>query len=424
MAGFEDLIRGALIKQGDPSPETRKRIYDSARQALQRMIDGNAQLDAAGADAQRRRLEAAIVDIEASYAPSDRALSRASGAVAPSGPAQPVSEEGPYRPEPAPGPTVESGARPQAPAIDPVTRPGKAAAAPRPLTRQEPGFDADALQAGGPVAAPPPISTERPNAGPAPIAPPSRREGPSHRLEPGFDTPPAAGEQPTIGEDFASTPEGRRILGRERRPYAKMLIWTIVLVAIGVALWWFYTFLSALLMSQVDGSVPNPRPTIESGPYVPDGESADGWITVFAPETNAQDVVTGGNGAAELVREDAQSIMRMASPDGNTRNNLLVKVPKGLIESLRGRAATFEVVMRTVASDAQEFTIMCDFGRMGSCGRKRFTAGENTEPFLFDVLVNDTTLADGEEAYLSINTDLAGEGRALDLFAVRVRTER
>lgn len=421
------------MKQGDPAPETRQRIYESARQALQRMIDGNAQLDAASADAQRSRLEDAISEIEASYAPSDQALARASQAQSQvDEPKVGSATPPPFRPEPEPAadPTIAPTATPR---IDPGARLGPAAASTRPDGRREPGFgDAET-----PASAVPPV-TRRPTtpaSGPAPISVPGGANVPpfaasgrrAHRLEPGFDEAASARDaSPELStqDDFASSPEGRRVLGRERRPYAKMLIWTIVLVAIGVALWWSYTFLSALLMSQVDGSVPNPRPTIESGPFVPEGESADGWITVFAPETNAQDVVTGGNGAAELVREDAQSIMRMASPDGNARNNLLVKVPQGLIESLRGDAATFEVTVRTVASDAQEFTIMCEFGRMGSCGRKRFTAAESPEPFLFDVLINDTTLANGEEAFLSFNTDLAGEGRALDLFSVRVRTER
>jgi len=46
----------------------------------------------------------------------------------------------------------------------------------------------------------------------------------------------------------------------------------------------------------------------------------------------------------------------------------------------------------------------------------------NPEPFIFDILVNDTFLKESEDAYLAINTDFSGQGRALDLYSIRVRT--
>ena len=67
MAGFEDLIRGTLRKHGDATPEARAAIYHSSRQALERMLSQNQNLDLAAQTLQRQRLESAIANIEADY---------------------------------------------------------------------------------------------------------------------------------------------------------------------------------------------------------------------------------------------------------------------------------------------------------------------------------------------------------------------
>ena len=71
MAGFEDLIRGALEKQGKPEPARREAIYASSRTALGRMLAQNDKLDAAAIALQEERLETAIKTIEADYVKRD-----------------------------------------------------------------------------------------------------------------------------------------------------------------------------------------------------------------------------------------------------------------------------------------------------------------------------------------------------------------
>ena len=441
MAGFEDLIRGALAKQGDPSPEQRQGIYASARQALQRMVDGNASMSEDVAQLQRQRLETAIEEIEADYTPAPAvppADEAESGA--PQTPEPPI----PMHPSTPPEPVVVDQPRDDTPVSTSDTSSAADVAPPIPLV-------ADPVTAN--AAVPPPAKADRvepslfgeptPEVDPVSLAAePKPTAGPG-RVEPSLDGEPSAPpplrlrDEPRIGsqhieppapsvaadEPVVTSPMEDGITVQEKRPYARLLLWAIILAAIGVSIWWAITFGAALIRSQLDGSVPNPQPTLESGSFDPSGESQEGWITVFTPDASAQNVVTSGSGAAALQQEGSQPIMRLASPDGTIGNNLLVKVPRGLMESLRGKAATFELVIKAPSSASQEFTIFCEFGALGNCGRKRFTATDEVEPFLFDVLINNDRLPSDEDAYLSINTDLAGSGRALDLYSIRVRSD-
>ena len=61
---------------------------------------------------------------------------------------------------------------------------------------------------------------------------------------------------------------------------------------------------------------------------------------------------------------------------------------------------------------------------MGTCGRKRFAAGDRVEAQIFDVILNNVGLAADEDAYLTFNTDLGGEGRAIDIYAIRFRLNK
>ena len=350
MAGFEDLIRGALIKQENPSAEARAAVYQSARQALDRMTMNNAQLTPEMVVAQKRKLEQAVAEIEASYS-------------------------------------------------------GVVQSAPAPQSQQPPI----------PQSAPPPMTASR---DPSPAAPQASPK--PVRLEPDFGAEPP---QPTSAQEPAYADNYTGDALKERKPYARLLIWTIILVGLGVAIWWAVTFGPALIKQQLDGSVPNPQPTIESGSFVPGEKDASGWVSVFSPEIGIDDVATNGTGAAELLRDGGRPILRMASPDGKPASNLLITVPREVMDSLKGEAATFEVVVRSTQADSQEFVLFCEFSEMGNCGRKRFTAGRNPEPFIFDVLVNNVLLPSGEDGYLSINTDFIGKGRPLDLYSIRVRTE-
>jgi hypothetical protein len=91
---------------------------------------------------------------------------------------------------------------------------------------------------------------------------------------------------------------------------------------------------------------------------------------------------------------------------------------------LKGAVATFEVLIKSSDETAHQYAVYCEFSAMGSCGRKRFTATSKLEALIFDVTINNVVLADGEDAFLSFNTDLSGQGKAIDVYAVRVRVDQ
>ncbi len=67
LAGFEHLIKNALARHQAPDRQTRERTYNSARVALESMIKNSRVLDEESIAKQRKKLSAAIADIESAY---------------------------------------------------------------------------------------------------------------------------------------------------------------------------------------------------------------------------------------------------------------------------------------------------------------------------------------------------------------------
>jgi len=235
---------------------------------------------------------------------------------------------------------------------------------------------------------------------------------------------PAAGDDPdefaidsrdAYSEAYAATISA----SRERKPYAKLLLWTIILVGIGVAIWWAINFGPALIQQQLGGSVPNPGQTIESGEFVPGKE--ENWVTAFNPSEDSANIDSGDSGNAEIFQNESESFVRLASNAGGSENHLRILIPRGVMLPLKGRAVTIEILMKSAAKTKHQFALYCEFGEMGNCGRKRFNAADLVEAQIFDVLLNNADLAANEDAYLTFNTDLEGEGRSIDVYTVRMR---
>ena len=408
MAGFDDLIRGALEKQGNPTEERRKAIYDSSRQALERMLTNNSSLDTATSNAQRKRLEQAIFNIEKDYAATLPVS-------APSPSAVPIP---PTAPPPAPMPqsisaptNVPTSSPTSSPTSTPVAPGAKVAVGVSTATKPTPVTPSKlppipSVNSAKSAATSTTQSSTAKKPPTAPVVLPDHLE-PQIAVESGV----------TRLEEYSDTYKGDAL--KERKSYAKILLWTIILVGLAVAGWWAVTFGPALLKQQFDGSVPNPSNRIESGSFVPDG--GEGWISAFAPLDDSQNIDSSGRGTADLFQDGETNFVRLASNSGSTRNTLRIKIPPGIMKTIKGRAATFEMQIKNAGETIHQFAVFCEFSDMGTCGRKRFKVGKKIEPFIFDALINDADLPEGVDAYLAINTDLSTQGKAIDLYSIRIR---
>ena len=364
MAGFEELIRDTLARQGEPTHANRARVYASARSALERMIgrneaEGNADADAA--QAQREHLEAAIERIE------DEHLARLA------------------EPAPAPEPTPAAVTTPPPPPV--------------PEARPEP------------TAPPPPASP--------PVAPP-----PEVAPEPRASEPVPMEEEPSEPEAPAPPPTRRearrtaRLLDTEprRRPWARLLLWAIILAGLASAAWWAWTF-GPDYARTLGPTAPQPVETTL------DTDAADaGWISVFDPAEDIGAVVAGEAAQSRIVEDGSRTWLRLASssdPDEAASRQVSIRVPPGVLATLAGTRATFEVTVRTAPGGAPHpFSLSCEI-EGATCNRTRFDAQTAPQPFVFAA---DLTGA-GETGSLVFDTDLEGGGRAIDLGAIRVSRE-
>ena len=70
--------------------------------------------------------------------------------------------------------------------------------------------------------------------------------------------------------------------------------------------------------------------------------------------------------------------------------------------------------------------MICDFGGLGECGRKRFRVGLQPEAVIFTIRI-PAELSKGRRGFLAINTDvtsaaaLTGKGAQVDIVYARLR---
>lgn len=192
----------------------------------------------------------------------------------------------------------------------------------------------------------------------------------------------------------------------------------LALVVAAVVAWFFASTLgfvgqtgTATQPQQEETSGASPQPQPASPQRLP-GQADDlsGWIAIF----DAADPTTmsaSGGAAAEIVEEEGARFVRLS---GGT---VSFDVGQGVLEQVAGRRAVFNIVASAEEGETQ-FAVDCDLAGLGDCARRRFLAGLTQEDFLFEVTLESTRPAGG--GTISVNADISGEGRSLDIHAIRV----
>lgn len=393
MSGLETAIRNALERSERTNAEARARVYQSARQALETGLRKQNIDDPEAINYQRRRLEALIHEIEL----EERARLE-------------------VRPEPPVSQVVPPAVSPAAAPVRAAPEPAVSSTTDRRMGRVEPGF--------------------------ASVEPADRTPEPAR--EPSFADDISV--SPDVARDAHADDEGPMPDMRSERPLkaprrrrgvvARLMILSIFLATLGIGAWWVYS--SGLLLSEAerDTSVPNPPPRVEAedfsgtpepatpaapaGPQAIDarGGFSDDWIEVFEPQqvsalrprANALvDIVTASDGNA------AQIVSRSADAAGAVE----VTVPTEILRELAGRTSTIALTVQSTDDKPVQISVECDFPRMGDCPRHRFTVNPQKLDALFRVSF-DNGMAPSTPGRLLINADLAGEGRGVNLYAIRI----
>lgn len=377
---IETAIRNALEKGDASQRDFRVRVYRSAFAALERSLQNNPQASAEDVKRRKDALSAKISEIESEYI----------AAVVPQPPPQPAA--------PSPdtelrasrdGPAAPGSVGPEAGGLDWVER--------------DPVFSEDRRRRDEPAAEPP---------------------ASDYIIEPSItrhDRPP-----------------------RRRSRFASAFILVAILCALAIGAWavWQSGFFGGGDGNAVPEAPAEPEDeALDSGqpqdqeqaeqeqaeqeqteqapPPLSEGAEAEEWIPVFDP-ADPTTVTAPAGATAEIMATDGVEFIRIRS--GESGSPIVFDVPAGVLEQVAGGRALFSILAQAQPGEETQISIACDFGALGDCGRKRFLVGITQEEFLFDV-----DLAEGRPGgggSISINSDVDGTGKSVDIFAIRVSPAR
>jgi hypothetical protein len=420
----EIAIRKAFEKGDSASRDFRNKVYRSALAGLERQLSARPDLPEAAVEKRRAAVKATIMRIEAGFMPGQ------AGAIPAAPPPEVRSlppENWPAAPKPVHPKPVVPQARPlrrPEPTAEPAFEAPPAARRPAQPSRQpgeriEPGFESlgsDDVPRQRVWDAPGPVEQDEavhatPDADPVFDA--SFRDRPDtryadDRYDDGFE------------DDFPPPSPDRRRPAKPRKSLLRRLAIPLVLLAVlaGGGL-----YLASVLMVP-----PQDRETADTAPAAPAADAQaqlpaavavgadEDWITIFQPQ-DASQVNASGEVTAGVVEEEGETFLMVVSTGDAAP--VRFAIGPGTLERLAGRGAIFSIVARANADDGEtQFSVDCDFAGLGDCGRRRFAPRITTEEFLFEVPVGSGSPAGGGS--IAIVPDVSGQGRALEIFAIRV----
>jgi hypothetical protein len=418
VSGLETAIRNALDRSDRTDGDTRARIYQSARQALEAGLQRQGVTDKLIVMQQQKRLEEKIREIETEE------LDRLNGASAePDDIGHPVID-------PVVAPTTPSRTAP--PVAAPIVADERAAAA------------GPTIDLGGATRAPSPANSpvqpvDRQSAGDLGSLGAARAEPRSHASDmPQMDgltsvepdrvqrgQPPVAkaerGRKRRGSRDVATDRAPKPRKSRRHRLIAWLLKWVISLAVVGVACWYFYN--SGLVQSVMDEALQaaNRAAQSQAGPnarFDPRGGFSEEWAQVFEPK-QIDTLQVGREAKAEAATGSEGPAVRLLSATPQTGGDIAVTVPADVLQSLAGGAATIAVTVQAGGNQGVQMAIRCDFGSLGGCARHRFTATQERLEALFKVSF-DRAIAPNAPGRILINTGLDGADRPVLLYSVRI----
>lgn len=376
MSGLETAIRQALERSERANSETRARIYQSARNALEAGLRKQDVHDPEVIAQQRHRLEGVIHAIEL----EERASLKAAASVPP-----PIQVE--TRSAPVPSAQLDHDIH-------------------MPSERHAGRTDSPVADGG--------LAGLRPE----------RRDG-ARAAEAAPLTEPAAGKRGKAAKADAAAVKPRR---RKRGSFLSfVMVITTLVAAVVMGAWWVETSGLLKTAAERDTSVANPPSTVQSEDFdgaaglktlgAQAGFSGD-WVEVFTP-ADASNVKASSRAAADPVSDERGQRLRITSATADADGNVSIEIPVSVLEQISGKTSTVALSVQADTGKQTQFSVECDFASLGDCGRHRFTVNDEKNDMLFQVTF-DRSLAPSSPGHILINSDVTGAGNSVSVYAVRV----
>ncbi|WP_027142088.1 hypothetical protein [Mesorhizobium sp. WSM3626] len=380
MDAIEKAIRNALEKGNAEDRAFRERVYRAAFAALDRALQANPGVTVEVAIKRRKAIQAKITEIESEYLPAVPGVA-------------PQIDTPAGKAESGAAPAVEAGPRAPSPAVsvDGPVRPGSDAPRSRVLP-VVPDIMPDASLPGAPA-----IDMSAPAA-------------------------------PGAATEVAPDRDERRIRGR-RLPLTAIFFTVTLLAAIGIGLYFAMQTGVFKTAAQLNTAPPEAPPTVEDDDFTPaDGANAPAkpgsadqsrdWINVFSP-TDPTHVAAPSDAKAEVMKDDSGPFLRIQS--GASGSAIAFDVGQGVLEKLAGKHAVFDIIARAEDGKDTQISVDCNFGELGDCGRKRYAVGQQKNEYLFDVKFPEKH--PGSAGTIAINSDFDKQGKAVNVYEIRVSIE-
>lgn len=209
-----------------------------------------------------------------------------------------------------------------------------------------------------------------------------------------------------------------------RRGWAFVFIMVTLLAILTMGLWVAYSTGTLKLRSAENaqsGDVVTVDPRDEPDPSGPGAgqSSGDDWLMIFRPD-NPGDLVVDPTIRAEIAGTGPLAHLRIEPAASSSADSAVVfSIGKGILEQIAGKSAVFDIVAAADDGNPTQISVLCDFAGFGDCGRMRYRIDAATSDNLFQVEFPEGT-PDGD-GQIIINPDVDGKGRALEVYAIRVR---
>ncbi|ESY11426.1 hypothetical protein NKK48_20525 [Mesorhizobium sp. C386A] len=400
MDAIEKAIRNAFEKGNAEDRAFRERVYRSAFAALDRVLQANPGVTVEAAIKRRKAVQEKIAEIESEFLPAvpDVAAQTQSAAqTQDTALTQRVAQ---------PQDAVQGAA--EAPAVD---APTGVAAGPSP-----------AIVVDEPVQ---PEASDAPRSRVLPVVPDIMPDA----TLPGAPAIDMADSAPAeAAAEVAPDRDERRIRGR-RLPLTAIFFGVTLLAAAGIGLYFAVQTGVFKTPAQLDTAPPEAPPTVDDDDFTPPADTTEpqqpgvaeqtrDWINVFTP-TDPTHVATPSDAKADVVQDDTGSFLRIRS--GASGSAISFDVGQGVLEKLAGKHAVFDIVARAEDGKDTQISVDCNFGDLGDCGRKRYAVGQQRNEYLFDVKFPDKP--PGAAGSIAINSDFDKQGKAVDIYEIRVSIE-